>query len=312
MASVKTAAPGNSALKPLSELSQRISLVLCDFDGTFANDAGGVDPLNVKGFVELRRCGLPVGFCTGRSIGSVLKTLGPSSLAEMEYEGFPGVYCNGAIAYGPKGDLLYESTLRPETQAKILSVFEKQGVLNCALGIRASDSYCQELNKWSLYEHTEFGEVYPTLISPQDGGLAAKAYNKVMICHTPETIAALREAVEAELGPSVHVCCPYPMLLEVTEKGVTKGTGLKALAEHLKIQPDEVLALGDSENDVPMFQATASAVVVTSGSVVAKAAAKFETVGPGKGPLLSVAKHLAEKQGAEKPPSAHSRVVVEA
>ena len=42
--------------------------------------------------------------------------------------------------------------------------------------------------------------------------------------------------------------------LEIAPEGVDKGQSLRFLAEHLGLTPDEVMAFGDGQNDVPMLE----------------------------------------------------------
>ncbi len=55
---------------------------------------------------------------------------------------------------------------------------------------------------------------------------------------------------------AVKAYLPYNELWAVnfTRSGVNKGTGLKTLCELICVQPSEVAAVGDSFNDLPMFQ----------------------------------------------------------
>lgn len=279
---------------PLTELprDQKIRLILCDFDGTFANDSGGVDPLNVQGFCYSQKLGIPVAFCTGRGRASVMDVLGDETLEKMKFKGCPGVYCNGAVAIDPSGEVLYETLLPREVQERMLSILKRNGLLDYALGVNVDESVCQHVNEWSTMMHTAYGERFPTVVPPNEGGLSSKSFCKIMICQTPEVLTALRREVERELGTSLHITRPYPTLLEVTERGFDKGRGLRALAQCMRIDERNILALGDSENDIRMFNAAGVAVVVSSGSSTAKAAAQYQTEGPGRGPLLEVIKAL--------------------
>ena len=69
----------------------------------------------------------------------------------------------------------------------------------------------------------------------------------------PELVA------ELEAHPELRVQRAFTrdgsVLVTVTKAGVDKGTGLLALCEALGIRPEEAVAFGDSEVDVPMFAA---------------------------------------------------------
>jgi Cof subfamily protein (haloacid dehalogenase superfamily) len=42
--------------------------------------------------------------------------------------------------------------------------------------------------------------------------------------------------------------------VEVTVEGITKATGVQLLLKHFQLAPEEILAVGDGENDLPLFK----------------------------------------------------------
>ena len=67
-------------------------------------------------------------------------------------------------------------------------------------------------------------------------------------------------------------------LFEILPKGINKGVAIKRLAEHLKIDIRNTVALGDYNNDVAMFEAAGIGIAVENACPEAKAAADFITV----------------------------------
>ena len=57
---------------------------------------------------------------------------------------------------------------------------------------------------------------------------------------------------------------------------VNNGVALKALAESMGIAPDEILALGDGENDVEMLRYAGIGCAVNNACTAANAAAREE------------------------------------
>ena len=64
---------------------------------------------------------------------------------------------------------------------------------------------------------------------------------------------------------------------EVLPKNNNKGTGLKKLAEKLGIKQEEVMAIGDGNNDVEMFEYANYSVAMENASDLAAKAAKYRT-----------------------------------
>jgi Cof subfamily protein (haloacid dehalogenase superfamily) len=82
------------------------------------------------------------------------------------------------------------------------------------------------------------------------------------------------EMVQA-LGKAVSIVPSHPHLIEALPAGVDKGQGLRWLAAHLGVAQSEVLAIGDSEADVPMLEWAGIGVAMGNASPEAKAAADW-------------------------------------
>ena len=67
-------------------------------------------------------------------------------------------------------------------------------------------------------------------------------------------------------------------LYEILPKGVSKGAVLPKLAEHLHIDPQKIIAVGDYNNDISMLQQAGLGIAVANATEGAKAAANRITV----------------------------------
>ena len=65
--------------------------------------------------------------------------------------------------------------------------------------------------------------------------------------------------------------------LEFVLPHTTKGTAVEALAEHWGFSPDEVMTLGDSENDLSMLRFAGAGVAMGNAKPNIKEAARYET-----------------------------------
>ncbi len=89
------------------------------------------------------------------------------------------------------------------------------------------------------------------------------------IRHELEALYADHVNVLDSIGPTGKI------VLTITAKAATKGAALAAACEHLGIQRSEVVAFGDSENDLAMFEAAGAAVAMGQADDVTKAAATY-------------------------------------
>lgn len=65
----------------------------------------------------------------------------------------------------------------------------------------------------------------------------------------------LRDDLRRQLGESVTVVRTTADFVEIMAPGVSKGAALRALAARLDIAQDEIVAIGDGENDIPLLEA---------------------------------------------------------
>lgn len=80
-------------------------------------------------------------------------------------------------------------------------------------------------------------------------------------------------------------------MYEITKKGIDKAFGVRRLANHLKIEEDEVAVYGDSGNDLAMLESFKYSYAPSTASDKAKEKAKY-IIGPYD--EYSVIKHMLE------------------
>lgn len=101
------------------------------------------------------------------------------------------------------------------------------------------------------YKHTGVVPVVKDLKSV--AALPIKGCIKGMYIADPSLHDEIRKRMKERFGDSISVMQSFPTFLEVINTGVSKGEGLKIAMQHSALKPEEVIAFGDEENDVPMF-----------------------------------------------------------
>jgi hydroxymethylpyrimidine pyrophosphatase-like HAD family hydrolase len=76
-------------------------------------------------------------------------------------------------------------------------------------------------------------------------------------------------------SPGLTITRTHPRLVEGTAQGVDKGLGVLHLCELLNINPQRVLAIGDSDNDIPMLEAVGFGVAMGNSSPGVMAVAQY-------------------------------------
>jgi Cof subfamily protein (haloacid dehalogenase superfamily) len=185
----------------------------------------------------------------------------------MKSLGFPldSIGCNGAFVFSD-GALIKETFFEPETLKAIIKDIKERWkppimlmlTKNRNMVISQTDvssmtnlSYLLYQNFMGVYkepyvrsdrifyEEIEKGRVYKILVMI---GITKK---KIARCHDI-TLEARARHPEAEFAWCTQC-------FEITPKGCTKGTGVQFYLDYNKINPDNVLVVGDSGNDISMF-----------------------------------------------------------
>lgn len=79
--------------------------------------------------------------------------------------------------------------------------------------------------------------------------------NKLLIAAAPEKIKAIYGQMKEQALPDIDIACSAEHLIEIFPKGVTKRTALIKICEKLQIKPQETIAIGDQEVDIPLIEA---------------------------------------------------------
>ncbi len=98
---------------------------------------------------------------------------------------------------------------------------------------------------------------------------------KLLVIAEEHEVERLLPELAARFGADLHVVRSLPRYIELTAGGVCKGTGLATLAEWLRVPREEVMAIGDSENDVSMLEYAGVGVAVANAHCAVKRAADY-------------------------------------
>jgi Cof subfamily protein (haloacid dehalogenase superfamily) len=123
----------------------------------------------------------------------------------------------------------------------------------------------------------------PDLRSLLTGAPPAGALIKLLAIGAPDAVADEIAPLSAVLGAGANVCRSLPHYLEVTDANADKGHALVRIAALLGVDLAESVAIGDADNDVPMFRVAAESFAVANATEAAKKAATRTVAAQGSG-----------------------------
>ena len=88
----------------------------------------------------------------------------------------------------------------------------------------------------------------------------------------------VRGALSDELRQQIETASSGDRVIELSPRGVTKGSAVAALASRLEIPMSEVIAIGDNLNDVTILQAAGLGLAVRNADPDAMMAADMVSV----------------------------------
>ena len=98
---------------------------------------------------------------------------------------------------------------------------------------------------------------------------------KAMFIAEPALHDTIRQKMLDRFGSRIYIVRTFPTFLEVMADGVSKGEGLKIALEYRGIKPEQAIAFGDEENDLPMFSVAGFSAAPSSAKEKVRQAADF-------------------------------------
>lgn len=235
-----------------------IKLIVSDLDGTLLADHEHIHPRNLAAIKRALSMGIRFAVASGRdAIGcSVL-------LAEHGLHDSPVIGVNGChVLDKPFGRTLSRHHLPQDGARAAISIFAKYDLPACLYTDNAiiyTDHPMWEAEVAMI--DTEERKQYMDSIGIKneigqkaiDAALERPVMKTFCIYNHGQEAAFQAARAECERLPGVSVTSSWHNNFEVMPQSVDKGSALALLAESLGIQQSDVLAFGDSENDLPML-----------------------------------------------------------
>lgn len=244
----------------------RARLFVTDMDGTLLDKNHKISQGNKHAIKRAVEAGVIFTIATGRMHASALPYAQDLGLD------VPIITYNGALIKTVSGKELFASYL-DENVVKELLDFAAE-----------SDIYVQTYSDDKLY----FKEDCPQARQYQEAcGVPGQAVGEniyqyihnvpkmLMIGSTPEESDAVVKLINQKFGGHIEAMKSNPTYVELIKPGVNKATAIERLAEIMGIPSEQVLAIGDSSNDVTMLASVAISVAMGNANAEAKEAARY-------------------------------------
>ncbi|EOA08120.1 Cof-type HAD-IIB family hydrolase [Pediococcus acidilactici] len=254
-----------------------IKLVVSDLDETLVGPTG-VSEVNIQAIKKATALGVKFVPNTGRGFQSVQPLLEQLGLRDQPDE-YVISYNGGAIVENKDCRVLQVNALSATQATQIFDVVKQR--LDYA-------THIYTLNHVYVYNPDPEDTAYMTgrgvkvedypykTLEPLAGQPIVKI---ITMNHDPKKREAIRKEVLGQVDFDLNATFSSNRYTEFNLGGVDKGKATLALAKRLGIQKDEIMALGDNNNDIAMLSQVGLPVVVANATADARRMAKHVTQG---------------------------------
>ncbi|MGN0745634.1 MAG: Cof-type HAD-IIB family hydrolase [Aristaeellaceae bacterium] len=170
------------------------------------------------------------------------------------------IACNGAEVYAPDHQPLYTLQLSAGEARMVAGFAAEHG---CYAQVYDGDSFFYSMKGAYADAYARSSRLRGVYV----GNLVqyiAQPTPKVLMMDEPARIAQLLEEGRRRFGDRLSVTCSKPHFLEVNPSKATKGNALRWLGEHFGFSMENVMAFGDSLNDLSMLTAAGHGVAMAN------------------------------------------------
>lgn len=270
-----------------------IRFIASDIDGTLVNDAKSVDPEVVNAVRAARESGIRVAIASGRAwheMDDIIEAMpclryfvctnGAYVMDKEEEKELLHITIDKARALGLVRKLMdYGVFVEAYVKAEIFGQYPTVGNET----EQAEHFFRPNIRPFILKTRTMVPDLIAHLESLPEGP------EKIQIFYGDEALSEriltdLRDAFQGAAMDGKGRDRFYDVLessegnLEFVLPHTTKGTAVEALANHWGYTADEVMTIGDSENDLSMIRFAGAGVAMGNARDNVKAAARYETM----------------------------------
>ncbi len=229
--------------------ARQYRMVISDLDGTLKDINAPLDPDIPSLIAALDRAGVLFTIATGKNLNSTEKTARELGIK------LPLILSNGCTLQNLDGTIIDQAQLPFNFVLQLIGICEEMDI-DLAIHIN-EEIYVREITR-NVSILFDYGA--PNLVETGSWSrihnLLPKAYKCIAIDRDDRRrLFALERAVIDAFHSDVEYCHTLVEMLEFMPQGISKVSGINALAAMLKVEMHSIIAMGDGNNDIGMLKA---------------------------------------------------------
>ena len=250
-----------------------IKALAADIDMTLSAKGSPLPEITVEAFRILREHDVLLGLATGRELNERL--FGQAAAWNLDYQFDFLIGMNGGMVWDRFHEGHWEMELMDtETMKEILyylrPIIDKYEVSVNAEG--GGNNNAMNIHGELISSMIRRGFRFDDVTGDYDGFCSKPAF-KLLFRTTAEVEDLIRKRFMERYSDRFQIIGSFPGTVEVMEKGINKGTGLKRFADMNGIPLDKIITFGDNENDDPLLLCSGWGVCLADGGEHTKAIA---------------------------------------
>ncbi|URZ03592.1 Cof-type HAD-IIB family hydrolase [Clostridium felsineum] len=255
----------------------KYKLICIDMDGTLLNSKRRISYETKEAIREAHLKGIDIVITTGRIYSNA------AFYSELIGVKSPVIASNGAIIRGKNDKIIYEKAISVDILLRITEICNK---LQGRLAFHTKDSaICGSKIAYLVmcfvfFKSVMKGDSKIKYINNYNRYLESFGKDdKIIKCEivdiSANKIAALKE--ELKKIDDIELVCSSRYNIEITAKSASKGNAIKILSQQYGVKREEIIAIGDSENDLSMIEYGGVGVAMGNGVEKVKKIADYIT-----------------------------------
>jgi Cof subfamily protein (haloacid dehalogenase superfamily) len=204
---------------------------------------GQLHERTLEALARAKRAGLRVIVVTGRMAQSVRRAIEPASLHD------PVICYQGAVVTDGEWNWLRHEPIPLELARETIAAVLAEGY---PPNVYVDDELYVESETDAASNYANFQSIRFHVVGDLLAWLT-KPPTKLVCVGEPAALDEVEVRMREQFAGRLHISKSLPFFLEFAANGVTKGSGLDFLAEHMGFTKEETIAFGDGENDVELL-----------------------------------------------------------
>ena len=218
-------------------------LIATDVDGTLLDNNSQMTEFNRKALLECVKRGIKVVLATGKTMDSILYIVKDLGLCP------PQITLNGSVTINPDLEIIRSSKIDPVYYYEIVREI-KSNNYQPVIALENGKLYLEEYHP-DLKYMDDIGEKFENVSSIETDYYAN---NTVDIYIPIEESNPLDNKLRKKYSDKMQFIRSGKFFFDILNKDATKGNALLALIDSQGIKKEEIAVLGDSPNDLSMFE----------------------------------------------------------